>query len=285
MVELDNYINRVKQLPPAPQLLPELLDILNKPNLDSNRVVRLIAYDPSLTANVLQACNSASSAPQEPIIDLDSAVLRLGFQEIYRLVASILGAELLCPRTQSHVRDAAQLWQHSVATAVAAQLIAREVDDDPHLAFTAALLHDLGKIVLSEACQESYARLIEEVESNQFSLLEAEKRILGVQHSEVGGRLLTRWKFPLNLVTAVWFHAHPAAAQSNGQRVAAIVYLGNLVAYLIGYGYGHHAVTLRGRGDVLDILKLEPDALPRFMMMTWAEVGAIQRLFKVGRTA
>lgn len=277
MVELDAYISRVKQLPTAPELLPELINLLGQPNVDSSRVVRLITYDPALTANVLQLCNNSVFASATPVVHLDEAVVRLGFEQIYRLVAAILGARALTAKQKMVNMDPNQLWRHSVTTAVAAQLIARDNDDDPNLIFTAGLLHDIGKIIISQGSEEAYSKLIEEVEMNQYSLLEAEKRVLGVEHSEIGGRLMARWKFPLKLVSAVWFHHHPAAAQPH-QRLAAYVYLGNLIAYLLGYGYGHQALALRGRSEALDILKLDPDSLPRYMMETYAEFSAIQRL-------
>lgn len=276
MVELDDYINRIKRLPPAPQLLPELIALLGQPNIDSSRVVRLIMYDPALTATVLQLCNSSALASASPVVHLDEAVVRLGFEQIYQLVAATLGARALAASKGTAI-DAGQLWRHSVTTAVAAQMIARDLEDDPNLAFTAGLLHDIGKIIISQGSEQAYGPLLKEVETNQYSLLEAEKRVLGVQHSELGGRLMARWKFPLRLVSGVWFHHHPAAAQPH-QKVAAFVYLGNLIAYLLGNGYGHQAVGLRGRAEALDILKLDPDSLPRYMLSTYSEFNAINRL-------
>src|SRR5262249_54937699 len=112
------------------------------------------------------------------------------------------------------------------------------------------------------------------------SLADAEKTVLGVQHSEIGGRLMSRWKFPLSFVAGVWFHHAPAAAQPH-HRLAAFIYLGNLIAYLMGYGCGHQAIALRKRAEALEILKLNGDCLPRYMLGTYAEFTAIQNLFKI----
>ena len=280
MIELDAYIDRVKKLPPAPQLLPELLNLLNQPDIDSERIVRLVTYDPSLTANVLQLCNSASMGSSSPVVHLDEAVVRLGFEQVYRLVAATVGARTL--RRQSG--DSSQLWKHSVTTAVAAQLMARDLGDDSNLIFTAALLHDIGKIILSDGMEEIYSKLVKEVEQNHFSLIEAEKRVLGVQHSEIGGRLMARWKFPLNLVTAVWFHHYPAAARPY-ERTAAYIYLGNLIAHLVGYGSGYQALGIEARAEALSILKLDGNSLPRYMNATFEEFASIQNFFKAGGAA
>jgi putative nucleotidyltransferase with HDIG domain len=280
-VDLDSYINRVKHLPPAPQLLPELLDLLGQPNIDSSRVVRVITYDPALTASVLQLCNNAFLGSSTPVVNLEEAVLRLGFEQVYRLVAPVSGARTFASNGNGAARDRGELWNHSVTTAVAAQMIALDLGDDRNLVFTAALLHDIGKIILAEALADTYTNLVREVEANQYSLAEAEKTVLGVEHSAIGGRLMARWKFPLNLVSGVWFHHHPAAAQPH-HRLAACVYLGNLIAYLMGYGCGHQAIALHRRAEALEILNLNGDCLPRYMLATYAEFKAIQALLQVG---
>ena len=281
MQELDDYINKVKHLPPAPRILPELLTLLRQDDVDSGRVVSLLAYDPSLTANVLKLSNSAFFGAATAATDLNEAITRLGFQQVYQLVAAVSGARALTPAQKSYGLDAGELWKHSVAAAIAAQLIAKKLGDDESLVFTATLLHDIGKIVLTDALEHIYGKLLDESQKEQASLLEMEKKLLGVQHAEIGGRLLARWKFPANLVSAVWFHHQPKAAEPH-QRLASYVYLGNMIAYFMGHGYGHQAFALRGRTDALEILELSPDSLPRFMIQTFDKLQLVETLFNVG---
>jgi putative nucleotidyltransferase with HDIG domain len=283
MLKLDDYINRVKRLPPAPRLLPELLKLLSQPDIDSSRVVSLITYDPSLTAHLLQLCNSAYLGGATPATDLQEAVTRLGFEQVYRLVAALCGVGSLSARQKGYGIREGELWQHSVTAAVAAQLIARELGDDQSLVFTAALLHDIGKIILSETLDHQYSRLVEEVERNQQSLIDAEKLLLGVQHPEVGARLLERWKFPVELIAAVKHHHDPAAGKPY-QRLASFVYLGNMIAYFMGHGYGHQAFALHGRAESLEILGLSSEQLPKFMIQTFEQFTAIQALFRLARS-
>ncbi len=280
MQELDDYINKVKQLPPAPRVLPELLSLLSKPNIDIDRIVSLITYDPSLTAGVLQACNSAYFGQATPAANMQEAVTRLGFQPVYQIVAAVSGARSLGPEQKGYGIAAGELWQHCVVTAVAAKLMAQDKGEDENVVFTAALLHDIGKIILADALMHIYAKLVEETEKNQQSLLEAEKKLIGVQHAEIGGRLLGRWKFPPALVAAVWFHHHPAAARPH-HKLASFVYLGNMIAHFMGHGYGHQAFALRGRSEALDILQMSAEDLPRYMIRTLENYEAVQSLFKI----
>ena len=279
MQELDDYINRVEHLPPAPAVLPKLLPLLNRADTDNNQVVQLITYDPSLTARVLQLCNSAFLGGASPAADLQEAVTRLGYNEVYRIVAAVSGARALSPAQKGYGFAAGELWRHSVAAAVAAQAIAEDLEEEAaSVAFTAGLLHDIGKVVLAEALEHVYAKLIQETEDNQESLLDAEKKLLGAQHAEIGGRLLTRWSFPDNLVEAVEFHHQPDAASTHG-RLAAFAYLGNLIAHFMGFSYGHQAFAFRGRLEALTLVDLTPDQLPKYMIRTFERLAVIEALF------
>ena len=280
MQELDDYIDKVKSLPPAPRILPELLALLRQDDVDSDRVVKLIAFDPGITAAVLRLCNSAYFAGASPASGLQEAVTRLGFKQVYQLVAAVSGSKLLGSAQKGYGIDSGELWEHSVVAAVAAQSIAKNCGDDESLAFTATLMHDIGKIVLAEALEHIYEELVENSQSQQTSLIETEKRLLGVQHAEIGGRLLARWNFPANIVSAVWFHHQPAGAQPH-EKLAAYVYLGNMIAYFMGYGFGHHAFALRGRSEALDILNLKPERLPDFMIKTFEQLQLVQSLVKI----
>src|SRR6185295_14348478 len=276
MQELDDYINRVQHLPPAPKILPQLLALLSRDNIDSSQVVDLMMYDPALTAAALQLCNCAYFAAA-PASDLSEAVARLGFQRIYQLVAAVSGARLLSSAQKGYGIDEGELWKHSVASAVAAQLIAEKLGDDPNLVYTCALLHDLGKVVLATGLEKIYGKIIEDVEKNQQALLEAEKKLLGVQHAEIGGRLLARWKFPANIVSAVCYHHDPASAGDH-QRLASYVYVSNLIAHFLGYGFGHHAFAMRGRAEALQILGLRGEHLAELMINTYENFEVINSL-------
>ncbi|MEW6161114.1 MAG: HDOD domain-containing protein [Verrucomicrobiota bacterium] len=276
--ELDIYINKVKNLPPAPRVLPQLLELLGQPDVDTTQVVTIIGYDPSLTANILALCNSAhfASSP-EPVTDLQEAILRLGFWEIYQLVCAVTARRSLSPAQKNCGVNETALWRHSVTTAVAAQLLARDRGDDENLVFTAALLHDIGKIILAQAVNPVYTKIVLEAEQQQHALLEVEKRTLGVHHGEIGGRLLARWKFPPQLIAAVWFHHHPAAAQPH-QRLAAYVHVGNLLSYFMNHGYGQTPLSLHHRDDAMHILGVIDEEIPKYISRIFQQLEKIEAL-------
>ncbi len=279
MRHLDDFLDRVSNLPPAPRVLTELLTLLGQEEVDSGKIVSIIALDPGLTASVLQLANSALLASARPAEELSEAVSRLGFNRVFQLVGALVGGSGMAPPQPGYGIDAGELWRHSITVAVAAQIVAEEAGEPPALAYTAGLLHDLGKVVLSEALVQSYAALVSETEQQQLPLVDAERRVLGTDHAEIGGRLLTRWKMPASVVMAVAHHHSPADAGDH-RRIAATVYVGNMLAHMMGYGFGHVPFAIRGRADAMSLLGLDEQALPKFMIATFEKMGFVDALFK-----
>ncbi len=280
MASIDDYLTRVKHLPPAPRILPEMLQLLRRPDVDADKVVNLIKFDPALTASVLQLANSAFFGAARPAEDLGEAVTRLGFQQVYILVAAVSGARNLSPAQTGYGMSSGDLWRHSATSAVAANIIAKDLGDDVELVFTAALLHDIGKIILSETLETTYAIIVQETARNRYPLLEVEQRILGFDHAQVGGHLLAKWNFPASLVAAVTHHHQPDQAGEHA-RLAAYAHVGNLVAYAMGHGYGNAAYALEPSPAAFHTLGLAEDSLSDYMMRTFDQMGIIEALFRV----
>ncbi len=280
MQELDNYLNRLQHLPPAPKVLPELTRLLNSEDTNSERVVQLVQYEPALTASILRASNRVEHAGRNRIGNVAEAVFRLGFNAVFQIVVATSASKLLAPAQVGYGMEASELWRHSVTSAVAAKLVARRVGQDENAAFTAGLLHDIGKIILSQALETKYTDLIRAVLEFDRSLLEAENELLRVNHAEIGGRLLARWNFPSNLSLAVSWHHLPQAAEP-AQRLASATYLGNLLAYALGNGYGHSAFAFRSRPEVLPSLGLRQDDLPELLIKTHEHFDEVEALFSI----
>lgn len=273
MRALDDYIQQVKTLPPAPRIVVDLLALLLDDNAPADRVVELISFDTGLTTKVLQRCNSAAYGLTRRVNTVDEAVAHIGFDEIFRIVMSVVGNRTLNTPQIGYGIGPGELWQHSAVSAIAAQVIAHQVGENENLAFTAGLLHDIGKLVLGAALEQSYAAVLKEIGRSNRSFLEAEKALLGVDHAEVGGRLLSRWNFPEDLVQAVAHHHEPGQAASH-TRLAACANLGDLLTHFLGFGHGHQSFAVRARREVLDLLQLTPPDLDALLLETEAAVRA-----------
>lgn len=252
MNSIETILETKEQLPPAPQVLGELLTVLSDLEADTTRVVDLITFDPGLTAKLLQTSNSALLGRGKPIDDVAEAVNRLGFQTVYRIVASASAGQILRPAKGNYGIDPGVFWKHSVMTAFAAQIIARDSTEDGNLLFTAGLLHDMGKVILANAFKEDYAALMARAGANSPAATEAEKGAYGLNHAEVGGRLMARWKFSAPIISSVWFHHDPVAAGPM-QRYAACVNLADALAHSIEL---NAPIESNGRPGFEDALKI-----------------------------
>ena len=230
--KIDDYISSSDFLPPAFQLLPRLLLLLDDLESNSDALADLIRVDPGLTADILRVCNSAAYAPAYPAENIQQAILRLGFREVHRIVMTVITSPTLKNPQNTYAVHEADLWNHSLAAAVTSQLLVGGSDIDSDLAFTAALLHDIGKVVLSQAVPDDTKAAIRSAAERNQPLYLAERNILKTDHAAVGARLLQRWGFPANICTAIRFHHEPAAAKAE-LKLASCVCLANVLSYRI----------------------------------------------------
>src|SRR5688572_17696514 len=227
---IEDFVMSAEFLPPSFHLLPRLLLLLDDMEANADALAELIRVDPGLTADILRVCNSVAFAAKTRAETVQEAILRLGFREVHRIVMTVIASPALKLGQETYGRNETDLWRHSLAAAVSSQQVVRGGDAD--LAFTASLLHDIGKTLLAAAVpQEFLAATFEATEKNRPQYL-AERSILRTDHAEAGARLLRRWGFPPNLCAAVEFHHEPASTREH-IRLAASIYLANVLAYRV----------------------------------------------------
>ena len=228
--DLERYIGELKALPTAPGVLVRLVSLFQKPDRDIDEVAGLIRQEPSLAAGVLRHANSASFGPEEPIGDVHDAIAWIGFGQVYQAVLTKLASQSLqLPKGTCGI-DADQLWQHSAIAGVCAGAIAKRVQENESMAFTAGLLHDIGKVVLTMADGSAHGKLIKLAGSEGLLLDGAEATFFGFGHAEIGGGLLHLWGLPEEIWKPVKFH-HQAYRSHSHERICAVVSLGNIMAH------------------------------------------------------
>jgi putative nucleotidyltransferase with HDIG domain len=230
---LEAYLDKLEYLPPVPTLMLELMSLFNQPERDVDRVVELISHDPAVTAEILKRCNSVLVRGSEPISNMFEAVFRLGFQEIYFIVVAMFGAQVVETANSATFFDVQAVWRHSVSAAISAQVMAGKIGTDESLAFTAGILHDVGKVILALSDKQEYLTGRQYLKPSDVDSLLTEGVWFGFDHAEIGSVLLNRWMLPANVVDAVLCHHEPG--QAEGDRLLAYaVAFGNLLAHHLG---------------------------------------------------
>jgi putative nucleotidyltransferase with HDIG domain len=278
---IDRYLDRVEHLPPAPTVAIKLLDLFSDPDRDIDRIVELIRLDPSLTAATLKRCNSTALRGAEPASDMFEAACRLGFYEIYCIVVGLIASRTMTAVRAKYGLDSARLWRHTVTTAVIASLLAKRIQVVEAAAFTAGLLHDLGKIVFVSVEGVGYAELARNAGLFGPGLVAAEVAANGFSHAELGARLLARWGLPESICLAVQFHHQSPASARQYQRLAATVNLANALAHQMVDGYTNAPAAAEAKVATMALVELKPADIPALMEEIQQAMGGFQELLQM----
>lgn len=193
------------KLAPSAAIFAQLRHLLESSNTSSDEIVKLIRLDQALTFHVIRMSNSVIFGLREENESLEGAVGRVGFREIYRLVG-LAATQQVCQRDLVHYRlRAERLWDNSVATAAAAEVLAGASSCDPGLAYTSGLLRTLGRVIIDEAANGRFYP----GEAEWPLVAEWEQMTFGITAAEVTAVLLEHWRFPVEVVDAVRCHFDP----------------------------------------------------------------------------
>lgn len=251
----------IPSLPRPPQAIIRLISLLNQDDQHNDEVVDVVRQDMTLTAKLLRFCNSVAAGTREPITSVDEAVFRLGHSVIMRTAWALSLQGSLDRPLKAYSVEEGELWQHSLITAKAAEIIASDLITevaDSSTAFTAGLLHDMGKVVLNQAFKpELVAQVRQHMEAGQCSRSEAERAVFGVSHAEVGAELLAQWKLPDVLVEAVANHHQPVTQPQI--QLSAIVHLADSVVHMVGGSIGWDGYAERTHENLFRDLGLDAD--------------------------
>lgn len=276
----ERYLNRVASLPPAPMLVTQLLTLFKEPDRDVDEIVQLISYEPSLTAQILRTCNSACFAGERPPGDIFEAITRLGFYQVYCLVVSTFGAKARAIEGADKGVNVEELWRHSVAVAVSASIVEEDTGQAKAAAFTAGLLHDIGKLVLASVEGERYAALFQRARNKSQGMCLAERSSFGSDHAELGGELLRRWNLPPDVVAAVRYH-HVFEASSPFEQLTASVQIGDIIGHQLFAEDLAAEDLLKSSDDAMSALHLQSDDLPRLLTKAQAEMEQVKGLLAI----
>jgi putative nucleotidyltransferase with HDIG domain len=209
-------VSRLRSVPSLPTVYLAIMAELRKDEPSAQRVGQFVAKDAGMSAKLLQLVNSPFFGVQMPVTEPAAAVNLLGLETVRALVLSLHIFNQLDRRSVVRFR-LGRVWRHSLATSGFARMIARLREADPETlgeAFTAGLLHDIGKLVLASSLPNEYAAALEKAEREGMPHWVAEQEILECTHAEVGAYLLGLWGLPESIVQAVAWHHRPSASSS-----------------------------------------------------------------------
>ena len=231
-------VSQINRLPSLPDLYQRICDIAKSENAGIKDAIDVIQQDAAMSAKVLQLVNSSYFGLAREISSISQAISLLGMETLKSLVLSI-GIFDNQPLVNMPGFSLKKLMDHSVACGTLAKKIAHRETGDSDLAehaFTAGLLHDLGKLLLAVELPELVKKTIEITKTDMVIFSEAEFSSEGFSHADVTGYLIGLWKLPMPVVEAVTFHHSPQMLESETMTPALAVYAANIIVQELSPG-------------------------------------------------
>lgn len=243
---------RLERLPPFPQAATRALEELRRDNVDFARLEHVIGSDPVLTARILRIANSPFYGLPRKIAAVKDACMLTGAPALRNLIIASVAMRQFSPDKTTRA-DHTAVWRHSAQCAAFATELAHLAHQPRDVAFTAGLLHDIGKLALASLFAEEYVRI-----RAKGGTLDAEQEVLGTTHADIGARIVELWRLPLALRDAVAAHHNPPPAELA--TLADVIHAADALTHAMDEGTDEAQAWSRVHDTVLARLSLDAAA-------------------------
>ena len=250
---IKSYIER---MPSLSTTVTKVLEICNRPDTSANDLNRVISLDPVLTGQVLKLINSAYYAFQNKVTSLTRAIIILGLNTVKNLALSTAILDTLGKTVSSQSFTMDDFWTHSIGAGVTAKALAVEKKippEDLEEYFVGGLLHDLGKIPLTNRFPEDYIQALEAAKRSEGPVYRAENDIFDIDHGVVGEMIAEKWNLDKKIKDVLRYHHQPEEAGLDSRPLVGVVSLANLYVNTLALGSSGEFYPEKERFD--DFLK------------------------------
>jgi HD-like signal output (HDOD) protein len=220
------------RIPPFPQVAVRILQLSDSETAPMRQLSALISSEPAFSSEVLTIANSALYASRSPITSVLQAIAMLGTKSLKGLCLTV-GIRAYLGKSLNDLTLRA-IWRHSLACALIARHLAEIGAMDGDAAYSAGIIHDVGRLALVVISPKAYAQLLEKHQGPASSILEAERTLFGFDHCEAGGHLVADWKLPSSFETVVSSH-HCLRQKGDAWNMPDLINVSCRIADTIGF--------------------------------------------------
>lgn len=203
---VEQRLKNIGDLPVVPSHLGNILRSLDNPNIRAKKLAEFIETDQTLTAKILKSANSPYYGSAGKISTIELAIVIMGLNTIKEIIISMVVRKLF-NKIPTYLFDVKLFWEYSIFCGSASRLIARKIGfRKAGEAFVAGLMHDIGILIIIQYFTHEFREIEQLVSSGKFTMLRAERSVIGADHCEIGAWLAKKWNLPKQLVTAVKYH-------------------------------------------------------------------------------
>jgi len=252
----------IRDLQPIPQVALKILRMINEDIYEIDALAEEIRKDQVISARALQLCNSAIFSKRKKVESLEHAVVMLGQSLLLKYVILALLNDFFSQCGMGYSLCKGGIYHHAISTAIIAEKLAELTGKvSPSLAYTAGLLHDIGKVVLDQYIYAGFPLFYRQLNEERKNLIEVEKNILGIDHTEAGGDLAHSWSLPESLVETIRYHHKPENTVQNTELVH-IVYLADLLMSRFHTSLELERIDTEALASRLEIIGFSIDRFP-----------------------
>jgi putative nucleotidyltransferase with HDIG domain len=255
----------IAQVRPIPQIALKIIRLIREGDYNMRDVAEEIRHDQVISAKVLRFCNSPIVGLRQRIDSIDRAITMLGESHLIEIVISASVDPFFDQKEGGYSMMRGGIYQHALGVANISKIIAQHTGKaKTDIAYTAGLLHDIGKVVLDQYITKSLPLFYQGVHSRDVEFVKLEKEFIGTDHQEVGRLLAIKWNLPDNLCEVVNMHHYPEDASVDGDLVH-IVYLADLLSSRFQTGFEYERMTAEGMVPRLKQLGLTVADMPEII--------------------
>jgi len=281
MSEINRILKKIDQLKPMPQVAHKIMAIVQDPESAMSELSDVIVYDASVTANLLKVTNSAYFGLSKKIESVHQAIVFLGMEQVVDIAFMASSAENLVKAQNGYDLDKGELWKYSVSSALIARELAEVKEaENAHLIFTAALLKDIGKVILNQYVADSFEDINRLVLEEDYTFREAEKEVIGIDHAELGGVVADKWKFSPEMIEIIRNH-HVPQKSTTTEFETAVVYMADTLCMMMGLGVGSDGLSYRFHQETVDRLKLGEKEIQQIIVNFGDKIGEVEELMQM----
>lgn len=277
--EYEQALELVEELNPSAHVLSKAQQKIRDPNVEIHDLEDILKSDPSVTADILRLSNSAYYSFATPAKDLTTAISRIGFDELMKLVGLAVSKNVFMQDLIHYNMSSVAYWSESVSTALLMEVMARMIGLLGSEAYTVGLLSTTGKMVIEQVL-EIYGD--ESVYDGSSDISEWERGALGFDHAFAGAMMLKRWDFPGEITSAILHQFRPERAEESSTMLDALSFSRRMVAQA-GYGFGNDNIEIDPQMEqFLSNYRVDEDDLVNGLVDASEKFRVVKRELNIG---
>ena len=261
-----DFLKAIDNTRPIPQVALKIIRMINDAECGLRDIARSVCTDQVLSAKVLSFCNSAFMGLRNRVKSIDQALILIGERNILKMIVSVALENFFCNNSRGYSLCRGGMYYHALGSARVAEALAKiSGKASPGTAYSAGLLHDIGKVVLDQFMVPLFPYFYRQTHLNGVALRDVEREKFGIDHAKLGGDLADKWCLPEELKTSICRHHDLETEDDGSDCLVCIVCLADLIMSRFMAGQEMERIGGDGFLSRMRVLGIPPRDFPRIV--------------------